>query len=127
MHYCAFAGSRGATIRKAAPARKRKKLYVENMEAAPAAQAERPAQTRKRGRSGDVGFATRDFDDFDMLDAESILQDKLDADEERAFKPDRSAAVEEARVIPEGRELLFTCLIETTEGEQIHGQYRAVS
>jgi len=37
------------------------------------------------------------------------------------------AAVEEARVIPEGRELLFTCLIETTEGEQIHGQYRAVS
>ena len=82
---------------EAAPARRRKKLYVENMETAPAAQAERPAQPRKRGRSGDVGFATRDFDDFDMLDAESILQDKLDADEERAFKPDRSAAVEEAR------------------------------
>ena len=70
--------------------RKRKKLYVENVEKP----AEAPAQ---RGRSGDVGFATRDFDDFDMLDAESILQDKAEADEGRAFKPDRSAAVEESR------------------------------
>ena len=76
-----------------APVRRRKKLYVENVEPL------KPKVTEpepKKARSGDVGFATGDFDDFDMLDAESILQDKLDAEEERAFKPDRSAAVEES-------------------------------
>ncbi len=77
-----------------APSRRRKKLYVENVEPLKPKVAD---PEPKKARSGDVGFATNDFDDFDMLDAESILQDKLDADEERAFKPDRSAAVEESR------------------------------
>ncbi|MGX8705650.1 MAG: DNA translocase FtsK, partial [bacterium] len=93
--------------------RRRSKLYVENIEEPastvtveePVVKAEEPPKSvdvpeepvRVAGRNGDVGFETNDFDDFDMLDAESIVRDTLDADEERAFKPDRSAAVEEAR------------------------------
>ena len=92
--------------------RRRSKLYVENIEEpAPTVQEAEPPKSvevvepvdvpqepvRVAGRNGDVGFETDDFDDFDMLDAESIVRDTLDADEERAFKPDRSAAVEEAR------------------------------
>ena len=74
------------------PVRRRKKLYVENIEKP---QTVHPAEAEaRRGRSGDVGFNAADFDDFDMLDAEAILQDKMEAEEARAFKPDRSQAVE---------------------------------
>ena len=70
--------------RKAAPKKKKEKLYIENVEAANSA----PDPLESLGPK-------EDFDDFDMLDAESILRDKAEADAKWSFKPDRPKLVKE--------------------------------
>ena len=61
---------------------KKDKLYIENVE------------TKAEDAALEALGPKEEYDEFDMLDAESILRDKQEAEAKRAFKPDRPSALQ---------------------------------